>query len=450
MDLERFLEELSAEGAADSSGAFTLDPALARRKLKDYQQPFPYAFVGSLLAAAHLAGAPAVSLKLGAGSLSMCWPEPELSREQLGDLFGPLLVAPLQKYRRELALGINGALSMHPRRVEVSSGRWRQQLAPLEMLREGTPTPGLRVEVEYSWSSWPGRKFMRRLPELDVLQERCQLSVPSLQINGKVQPIPVPDGHCLAAAILEGGPPLFNAPLRDSLPPSDLLYPMPGKGPHGGIFCLYLDEPKDFRMVVDGISFPHEVSMPGAWGYLVAPQLRRDLSALSLVQDRELERMDEVVEAAFRFLLGSFCKDYEKLSPEKRLQAAPVLIYQLNKELQRSHWPEARETSRKLLHTFQSQSGGDSWEHFEAAYALYLLEIRQGGNSRETQAQVESTAAVRLKVHLRSSSSGVLLPQRSGTPNFARLLGIMQDLSELVLGSTNTITRQLESIPVPR
>lgn len=63
--MQRLLCDLAAEGRTESSGRFSLDSALAVRKLALFQKAEPSQFLALLVQAAVMSGAPAVHLRFG-------------------------------------------------------------------------------------------------------------------------------------------------------------------------------------------------------------------------------------------------------------------------------------------------------------------------------------------------------------------------------------------------
>ena len=445
MDLQAFLSQLTEEGLRESSGTFTLDPARAREKLKQYQQPFPYAFVGSLMAAAHLSGAPAAAVQVKPAGLTLAWPSPELNKFQLQDIFSPLFVANSNPYLRELALGLNGALSMHPRRLDVFSGPWRQQIAPKEQTLTHSPTPGLRIELEYTLSQWPARKLLGRLPEIEFLKQRCQVSVPALQLNGQRLPIQGPKSQCLATAILQECP----AFLRRALPPADFQFELRGPGPHGGIFALYKDEPGDFRLVVDGLSFPYPLSVPGARGFLVAPQLRRDLSAFALVENGPYYAISEIVDNAFRFLLQSLAESYDRIPPYKARELSSFLLHLAQTEASQNRHKEARQLYRKIIQCYLADTASYDWTFLRACYAAYLCDmtVLAPGDLRmgDEGGRFKEAVSFQLGLRLERQPDGCMMLENFYTADARRLRQEMYQLDRVILGSGHEITRQHET-----
>ncbi len=76
------LQDLAQEGVRDSSGVFSLDPAMAIRKLAMFQQAEPAQFLSLLVQAAVSSGAPSVHVKFRDGGVRVHWVPDEEHREK--------------------------------------------------------------------------------------------------------------------------------------------------------------------------------------------------------------------------------------------------------------------------------------------------------------------------------------------------------------------------------
>jgi hypothetical protein len=124
-EVDELIARLTAEGELDSTGGFTLDPAVALAKLREHQLRDPSRFVLSWVRAAALLGALRVDLEIDADDVFVRFEAPPLSRAELDRLW--LLAAEQRGSLRaagahELALGIHGAFAWSAKAVTITSG----------------------------------------------------------------------------------------------------------------------------------------------------------------------------------------------------------------------------------------------------------------------------------------------------------------------------------------
>ena len=117
------LEELRAGGELDSRGRFTLDRAQARAKMQKFQLVDARRYVLELVQAATLRGATAIVFDIDADDMRMRFDGHSFTGEELGELWGSIFAdgdeRPLRGLR-QLALGLNAALGLGPRRISVA------------------------------------------------------------------------------------------------------------------------------------------------------------------------------------------------------------------------------------------------------------------------------------------------------------------------------------------
>src|SRR5690606_20095120 len=119
------LDELRAGGELDSRGQFTLDRAQARAKMQKFQLDDPRRYVLELVQAAVLRGATAVSFEIDADDMRMRCDGQPFTAAELAELWGSIFAdgddRPLRGLK-QLALGLNAALGLNPKRIVVRSG----------------------------------------------------------------------------------------------------------------------------------------------------------------------------------------------------------------------------------------------------------------------------------------------------------------------------------------
>ena len=458
LDLDRFLEQLAAEGHKDSSGVFTLDPLQAQQKLRRYQFQHPYAFVGAFMAAASLAGATSVVLEVEPHRLGINWSSPHLGPEQLQRLLAHLLAERASPSIRELALGINSALALKPTRLTLSSGKFRQHFTPQRhwQTEEEESLAGLHLELVYAPRERLKRRLNKELPEIQLLKRSCLFAAPFVEVNQRRLLPQSPAGRCLVGALLEGGSPATMARLRASLPAAPIQLTYPGEGPHCGAFALYLDQPESVGLVVDGLVFAVPgLELPGAWGVLLAPQLKRDLSAFELVKDASYDESTAVVGAIFGSMLDYFCDRWQDMEWEARLESAIVVTHNAIQKVIHEDVFGAHELFAKVMRLYEDASVKLDMAYFEAAYALWLLNLREGLTSDDYHAReffrtfaekVEATYQLELTMVAIGVTRGTFRVDAAANSSVCEeFLAMVTGMDRLILGETHPHTHFHES-----
>ena len=131
--MSELLGELRAGGELDSRGRFTLDRAQARIKMQKFQLVDARRYVLELVQAALLRGASEVVFDIDADDMRMRFDGEGFRAEELGELWASIFAdgdEPLLRGQRQLALGLNAALGLGPRRITVRSGGHQLVLRP--------------------------------------------------------------------------------------------------------------------------------------------------------------------------------------------------------------------------------------------------------------------------------------------------------------------------------
>jgi len=449
LDLDNFIASLSQEGAIDSTGVFTVDPVHARSKLRDYQLAHPHSYIGAVMAAASLAGANSVAVEILPSLVRIYCTGAVVGKNQLADFLSHLLKPKAEPYLRQLALAVNSALALKPARLELASGKYRQHFQPDKDWQSESEedTPGFCFLLQYGVASTLQRKLKNRLqglPELHLVNRACAYSAPWVLVNQqRLRPTP-PPGECLVTAILEGGPADFQEHLRKSLPKSQVHLNLPGEGPHGGVFALYLDQPECIDFVVDGLAFPlSKLHLNGAWAQVICPQLKRDLSAFSLVYDQTYVDIVDSIRDIFRHMLETFVERARRSGPQAVLKFAPVFNHLGHYWVQEEKIEVAEKLYLEVFRSYGNLGVPFDMHYFEASYALWLVTREQEGldsyHVREFFYSFSQSLKARYGIELLSFASGNM---RGGfqilgslsRPAVQEFLRVVIDLNQMILG----------------
>jgi hypothetical protein len=210
------LAESRADGRSVEEGAFRLDLARAREKIKSFQLADPYEYVLELARAALAAGATDLDIQMDADDLRLTFDGEPYTATELGGLFDHLFASDSRQARlRALALGLASALALRPKLLTVESGDGvegaRLEVHELDRLVvEPLPAAraprGTRIHLRERWSWRVMREALgARNPEEPLLERACRLAPVPVRLNGRALCAPLaPDA--LAGLELRQGP----------------------------------------------------------------------------------------------------------------------------------------------------------------------------------------------------------------------------------------------------
>jgi hypothetical protein len=188
---------LTDEGEAVDEGSFTLDPAKAREKLREYQLADAHEWILLAISAGHVATDGRGPVRVRSGSEAEVWfPGVSLTAQQLENCFAAafgrtrgLVGEALTRARVLRLLGIagNAALSLGSTELEIESvapGGERHVLhvssdgvQKLEHERRDAAAPGIRMLVR------GGRGQRRPRRERELVRERCRLALTEIFVG---------------------------------------------------------------------------------------------------------------------------------------------------------------------------------------------------------------------------------------------------------------------------
>jgi hypothetical protein len=313
--MDRMLAELRGDLCGATQGAFSLDREKAREKMRVFQLPDPRRYVLELVQAAVCKGATGIRFDVDADDLRMRFDGAPFTIPELDDLYAALFRrgdGAADEALRELALGLNAAMALHPRWVRVQSGDGDRGVELV--LRPGEPdrygetagvAPGTEIHVKSRLR--PGllvsffRNLAGALPEEAVLRGACGFSRVPVDLEGQAlaRGLDLPD--VLGAFRIDrpgiqgsgGFPP--DEGVRDSV-----LHLV-----KNGVWIQSVEIqcwPRGYTAVVDG------------------QRLRKDASQSSVVRDEAFDEVVEVVRRSVAHSVAALARSL--LAPEAPLSPA--------------------------------------------------------------------------------------------------------------------------------
>lgn len=271
------LDELRAGGEVDSSGRFTLDRAQARAKMQKFQLVDARRYVLELVQAAALRGATSIAFDIDADDMRMRFDGHSFTGEELAELWGSIFAdgeEQLLRGVRQLALGLNAALGLGPRRITVRSGGQQVVLRPGAdevMTAIDPPVAGTTIHVELRVRLGLVVGFFKnlsgRLGEEVHLRERCVHTPLAVSLDGKT----IAGGLRVAGAVAE--------------------HEFSQHEVRGVVALVPGESPAMLRLIKDGVwidSLPLEACGPGIVVVASGEKLRRDVSLAKIVADDAL------------------------------------------------------------------------------------------------------------------------------------------------------------------
>lgn len=348
-DLSELLGELRAGGELDSRGRFTLDRAQARVKMQKFQLVDARRYVLELVQAAVLRGATEVVFDIDADDMRMRFDGAGFAADELGELWASIFAdgdEALLRGQRQLALGLNAALGLGPRRITVRSGGHQLVLRPgaEEVVTAIEAVVGTTIHVELRVRLGLIVDFMRnlsgRLGEELHLRERCAHSSLPVSLDG----VGISAGLKVAGAIA-----------AHEFATSEMR----------GVIALTRSEaPASLRLIKDGVwidTLPLEQCGPGIVAVVAGERLRKDVSLAKIVADEALAQVVGQVRVERWGLMARLVEATRSgalpVEPTLARVRAEVLQFLRLRDLRKRpdvmvvaealHWPEARTGGRE-------------------------------------------------------------------------------------------------------
>jgi hypothetical protein len=337
-EISTMLAELRAEGTTRSEGEFTLSPDQIREKLQRFQLADPHHFVLLIVSAAVRGGASFIRVHNDADDCILEFDGEALKAEQLGDLYSMLVQG--DKFR-DLALGLNSALSIQPKWIQVDSWNPQEsQGARLVLSNETQDVERLdccpfkelevvnRVHVRERLRWKTVKKFVGRLagfpPEGRLIAARCTQSTARVTVNDQV--IGPPEfRRCLAVRRYISGLPV------PSVEADALIESREDSGSMSAV--LVVGGPPGWtgvQFVINGISFDRpDLSLgPGsAYAIVRSSELKNDISFAGIVEDEEFSRLVSFLKQQYSRTVDEILDlfdDYPEADREKALKFLAV------------------------------------------------------------------------------------------------------------------------------
>jgi hypothetical protein len=197
MNADELIARLAAEGELDSAGSFTLDPAAALEKLREFQLRDPTRFVLSWVRAATLLGATRIDIEIDADDVWVRFDGEILCAADFEALWTSVVGrrgSARLRACRELALGINGAFTWEAKAVEVRSGELQVAfdrsfaMSNSKISTATGPRNSIHVKRPFGWDLIRRRTLDQRgeLPEELILAQACALGAVPIYLEGKL------------------------------------------------------------------------------------------------------------------------------------------------------------------------------------------------------------------------------------------------------------------------
>lgn len=279
--IDDLMADLRSEGTVHSEGGFTLDRDKAREKMRQFQLADPREYLLQLVRAAHCQGATRIDIELDADDMQVRFDGATFTERDFEELYDALFGRaddPAIAGRRHLALGLNAALGLDPRRITVRSGAAQLAVVPEEDDDFGPLDP----PVEGTWIHARDRlrfsnvfRFFQglsgSLPEAKLVADRCGFSATRIILNGA----PLPNGRALIKAQVGA----FHAVERQG------CWAFGGPKAPG--------KPGIVHIIAGGVRVT-TVEVPGAVGFVGAAgsaRLQTDVSQADVIRDGTFEQV---------------------------------------------------------------------------------------------------------------------------------------------------------------
>jgi hypothetical protein len=290
--VERLIQELAAGGSEPEEGKFTLAREEALAKMKKFQFAEPRRYVLELTRAAVLKKATRIEFAIDADDMRMTFDGEPFTKEDFDLLFNAVFTRrgdPSIRARAGLALGINAAFALEPRRIRVTSGDGNKgavcEFRPGQPDRIDDHPPGFEgTEIHVKSPVKLGnmgrfvKNLARQLPEERIIKDQCRFAAVEVILDGK--------------RVSEGIEVLAEVPGS---------IPIQGKGIRGyGGYWGNPNEKSLVHLVQDGVTITsHRIDLypSGFVAVVESDRLTMDLSHQDVVRD---EVYREVMDSVWR------------------------------------------------------------------------------------------------------------------------------------------------------
>lgn len=281
--LENLIANLSRQGERRGGGSFTLDPARAREKLREYQLSDPHRYVLLLVQAATALGAERIEFEIDADDMWMRFDARFLEPGDIAGLFDALFADAADsgtRGRQTLAFGLNAALALSPRFVRVRSGTQRFEFGTEGIVQVESHDGDVAFTHEIHVKDRPSpqvfveffKDLRGQIAEEVVLREACRWSRVPIWLDGTPisKPLRLPTEETWLRRDVSWGQATGQVGIGSGLAPALVT-----------ISC-------------SGVVLLHE-ALPGAPpGFLAlvdAPHLGRDVSQTQIVRDERFVQL---------------------------------------------------------------------------------------------------------------------------------------------------------------
>lgn len=311
MELSAFLEKIRDEGEVLSEGQFTMRLSEARRKLQSFQLEDPHAYILLMFSALVARGATGVEFRYGRGWLNIRADAEPWDLEEMSHLYSSFFRGDTEVGSTDLALGLNSALALNPKRLVLESRRVEEKVSwdliadrVVRELPHRQTGVVIRIERTSGFLAWLQtlRGYVGLPPELRLVDRDCEYAPVPVTIDFENINRPVFLGE--APAVLRLGKIRANYQ-------SVFVF---RREPVGLDAALALGQ-GEIEWVVDGIS-AGKLDGRGLRGVVITQRLRRDLSRRAVVQDEAFEEVMYEL-AGFRDLMvNQLCLELEGILEE--------------------------------------------------------------------------------------------------------------------------------------
>ncbi len=307
MELSAFLDEIREQGESPSR----ISLAEARRKLQSFELSDPYAYILLMASALVARGAGTIEFRYGRGWLNIRAEANPWTQEELEHLYADFFRGETEVASTDLALALNCALSLNPKRLVVESRRIDEKVTwDLISDRVQRELPHrqtgmvFRIERATGFRAWLQnlRGYVGFPPELRWVDRDCEYAPLPVTINWEPINRPIFLGEAPAVLRLGDTDANYQTVFVYRREPEDLV----------GALALGWG---DIEWVVDGIS-TGKLPGGGLRGVVATQRLKRDLSRRGVVQDQAyVEVMEELGELRDQ-MVNQLCAELEGLLDE--------------------------------------------------------------------------------------------------------------------------------------
>lgn len=316
--MDQFVKDLKAEGSHDSQGVFTIAVDKASWKLAAYRLATPESYPLHVVASAVAGGSGRLSITRQPSSVKYSFDGPQYRQEELQMLSLPVLGDNVPRRLRELAIAVSAGSALGPLEFRSAGpqGGWQLTVSGGDVTLTTLPEANRGQSLE----------VLAPLSDLavEILKARCRFTPLDLSVDGATLRSPIDFGMSesdyYGYYLLPGDTDLVVRPHTIA---SRQFFHWTGETQSGAptihlaLTGRYRARREGITLLSDGVGHRMEAEevfgIPYICGAVCANHLQKDISQSGYVENRDYERLKELLRASALDFVERFCVEPNRM-----------------------------------------------------------------------------------------------------------------------------------------